>query len=196
MVRWSQAARLVCHIPLLPSSVSLLGSGVVVSTASAATYKRQVRSGHVRTRSNQVSSGQDRMGQDRPGQVRSGQDRSDQVRSDQVRSRQVRSNQIRWGCIRRSRASPRSIAPLRACGATPCRASRSSDSLLSGSEELDHAEWASTGFMVASGGVLSEGYGHGGRGVCVSDGQTEAEGVSSQGGRGDALLQRMPPYLT
>ena len=27
--------------------------------------------------------------------------------------------------------------------------------------------------MVASGGVLSEGYGRGGRGVCLGDGQTE-----------------------
>ena len=54
----------------------------------------------------------------------------------------------------------------------------------------------STGFMVASGGVLSEGYGHGGPGGCLDDGQTEAEGVPSQGGRGDALLRRMPPYLT
>ena len=50
--------------------------------------------------------------------------------------------------------------------------------------------------MVASGGVLSEGYGHGGPGVCLGDGQTEDEGVPSQGGRGDALLRRMPPYLT
>ena len=33
-------------------------------------------------------------------------------------------------------------------------------------------------------------------GACLGDGQTEAEGVPSQGGRGDALLQRMPPYLT
>ena len=49
--------------------------------------------------------------------------------------------------------------------------------------------------MVASGGVLSEGYGHGGPGVCLGDGQTEAEGVPSQGGRGDALLRSMPPYL-
>ena len=40
--------------------------------------------------------------------------------------------------------------------------SRPSDSFLSRSEGLDHAEGASTGFMVASGGVLSEGYGHGG----------------------------------
>ena len=39
---------------------------------------------------------------------------------------------------------------------------------------------ASTGFMVASGGVLSEGYGHEGPGACLGDGQTEAEGVPSQ----------------
>ena len=58
------------------------------------------------------------------------------------------------------------------------------------------AEGASTRFMVASGGVLSEGYGHGGPGVCLGDGQTEAEGVPSQGGRGNALLRRMPSYLT
>ena len=32
----------------------------------------------------------------------------------------------------------------------------------------------STGFMAASGGDLSEGYGHGGPGVCLGDGQTEA----------------------
>ena len=42
-------------------------------------------------------------------------------------------------------------------------------------------------------GVLSEGYGHGGPGVCLGDGQTEAEGVPSQDGRGDAVLRRMPP---
>ena len=47
--------------------------------------------------------------------------------------------------------------------------------------------------IVASGGVLSERYGHGGPGVCLGDGQTEAEGVPSQGGRGDALLRRMAP---
>ena len=39
--------------------------------------------------------------------------------------------------------------------------------------------------------VCSEGYGHGGPGICLGDGQTEAEGV-----RGDAMLRRMPPYLT
>ena len=64
------------------------------------------------------------------------------------------------------------------------------------SEGLVHAEGESTRFMVASGGLLSEGYGHGGPGVCLGDGQTEAEVVSSQGERGDALLRRMSPYLT
>ena len=64
------------------------------------------------------------------------------------------------------------------------------------SEGLVHVEGASTRFMVAAGGVLSEGYGHGGPGVCLVDGQTEDEVVPSQGGRGDALLRRMPPYLT
>ena len=54
------------------------------------------------------------------------------------------------------------------------------------------AERAPTRFMVASGGVLSEGYGHGGSGVYLGDGQTEAEGVPSQGGRCVALLRRMP----
>ena len=43
---------------------------------------------------------------------------------------------------------------------------------------------APTRFMLASGGVLSEGCGHGGHGgpgVCLGDGQTEAEGVPLQG---------------
>ena len=62
-------------------------------------------------------------------------------------------------------------------GAVPCRA-------------------ASSGFMVASDGVPFEGYGDGGSGVCVGDGQTDDEGVPSQGGRGDALFRRMAPYLT
>ena len=39
---------------------------------------------------------------------------------------------------------------------------------------LDHAEGASRRSVVASGGVLSEGYGHDGHGVRQSDGQTEA----------------------
>ena len=54
---------------------------------------------------------------------------------------------------------------------------------------------ASTDFTVASGGVLSEGYGHSGPGVCLGNGQTEAEGVPSHGGRGDALPRRMTPHL-
>ena len=45
---------------------------------------------------------------------------------------------------------------------------------LSRSEGLDHAEGAPTRFVVASGGGLSEGYGHDGPGVCLGDGQTEA----------------------
>ena len=61
---------------------------------------------------------------------------------------------------------------------------------------LYHAEVASTRFLFASDGGLSEGYGHDGPGVCLGDGQTEAEGVPSQGGRSDALLRRMPPHLT
>ena len=67
---------------------------------------------------------------------------------------------------------------------------------LSRSEGLYHAEGASSRFMVASGGVLSEGYGHDGSGVCLGDGQTEAERVPSQGGRGDALLRCMLPHQT
>ena len=51
---------------------------------------------------------------------------------------------------------------------------RYSYSFLSRSKGLDHAEGAPTRFMVASGGVLSEGYGHGGLGVCLGDDQTEA----------------------
>ena len=38
--------------------------------------------------------------------------------------------------------------------------------------------------------------GHGGLDVCLGDGKTEAGGIPSQGGRGDAVLRRMPPYLT
>ena len=64
------------------------------------------------------------------------------------------------------------------------------------SKGLVHAEVASTRFMVASDGGLSEGYGHGGPGVCLGDVQTEDEGVPSQGGRDDALFRRMSPYLT
>ena len=45
--------------------------------------------------------------------------------------------------------------PLWACGATPCGGSGPSDSFLSRSEGLVHAEAAPTRFMVASGGGLS-----------------------------------------
>ena len=62
--------------------------------------------------------------------------------------------------------------PPWACCATPCGGFRLSDSFLRGSERMDHGEGASTGFMVASGGVL--GYGHDGHGVCLGDSQTEA----------------------
>ena len=52
-------------------------------------------------------------------------------------------------------------------------------------------------FVFASGGGLSEGYGHDGPGVCLGDGQTEAQGVPSQGGRGDAaLVYAFTPDLT
>ena len=61
---------------------------------------------------------------------------------------------------------------------------------------MDHAERASRRFMFASDGGLSDGYGHDGPGVCLGDGQTETEGVPSQGGRGKALLWRVSPYLT
>ena len=54
---------------------------------------------------------------------------------------------------------------------------------------------ASTRSLLASGGVLSEGYGHGEPGVGLSDCQTGAERVPPQGRRGDALLRLMAPYL-
>ena len=55
---------------------------------------------------------------------------------------------------------------------------------------------APTSFMFASGGIVTEGYGHDEPAVCLGDGQTEADEVPSQGGRGGAPLRRMPPYLT
>ena len=91
---------------------------------------------------------------------------------------------------------PAGTTPIWTCGATPCGGSRPSNTFLSKSEGLVHAEGAPTRFVVASGGVLSEGYGHDGPGVCLDDDQTEAEGVPSQCGRDEALLRRMSPYLT
>ena len=56
---------------------------------------------------------------------------------------------------------------------------------------LDHAEGSSLCFVFASGVSLSEGYGHGGPGVCLGNGQTEAEGVLSQGGRAAPMLTNL-----
>ena len=86
--------------------------------------------------------------------------------------------------------------PLPAPGSVPAFLFFAQVPFLSRSAGLDHAEGASIRFMVASGGVLSEGYGHDGPGVCLGDCQTKAEGLLSQDGRGDALLRRMSPYLT
>ena len=47
------------------------------------------------------------------------------------------------------------------------------DSFVARSEGLDHAERVSTGFKVASGGVLPERYGHGGPSVFLGNGQTK-----------------------
>ena len=51
---------------------------------------------------------------------------------------------------------------------------------------------ASTGFMVVSGGNLSEGHGHDGPGVCLGDGQIEVEALPVQGGCSNTQLQCMP----
>ena len=75
--------------------------------------------------------------------------------------------------------------PSYASGATTCSGSLSSDSFMLASEGLDHAKC----FVVASGGILAEVYGHCGPGACLSDGQMEAE-VPTQGGCGDALPWR------
>ena len=67
---------------------------------------------------------------------------------------------------------------------------------MSKSEWLDHVEGMSSSFMVASDEGLAEGSGHGGPGVCLSDGQTEAVEVPSKSVRGDALYRRSLPYVT
>ena len=77
------------------------------------------------------------------------------------------------------------------------RQSRPSESFLSRSEWMDHAEQASTGLMVTSPGFLVERYGHGVPGVCLSDCQTEAERWRYAGDGGVVvLLLRMLPHLT
>ena len=52
-----------------------------------------------------------------------------------------------------------------------------SDPSVRGSERLDRAEEPPACFVVASVGDLSEGYGHGGPGICLGNGQTKAEKV-------------------
>ena len=74
--------------------------------------------------------------------------------------------QAATGHLHSSRAS---IAPIWACSATPYRGSRPSNPGLSGSGGQNHAEAPPSCIVVASGGVLSEGYGHGGPGVCLGD---------------------------
>ena len=66
------------------------------------------------------------------------------------------------------------------------------------SRRRPHASWLRQVFMVES----SEGFEvdaredarHGRPGVCLGDGQTEADVVPTRGGRGDALLRRMPLF--
>ena len=63
-----------------------------------------------------------------------------------------------------------------------------------GMRGLDLAKCPPACFFITSGdSSVSVGYGYGGPGVCLGDGQTEPEGVPSQGGRCDALLRRMSP---
>ena len=84
----------------------------------------------------------------------------------------------RWPQVRHSQAQSNNISLqhllVEIRGAGPCRGGR----------------------QHASGRLLFDDYGHDGPGVCLGDGQTEDEGVPSQGGRGDALLWRMSLYLT
>ena len=77
--------------------------------------------------------------------------------------------------------------PLRACSATHYGEFHPSDSFLSKSEWPDYTEGPPACFVMIDGGL---GYGHGGPGVCLGDGQTEADRVASQDGRGDALRRR------
>ena len=62
-------------------------------------------------------------------------------------------------------------------------------------EGLDHAERASTSFMVASNGVLSEGCGHGGPDVCLGDDETDAylKNMSMTGLASASLMARRKP---
>ena len=97
--------------------------------------------------------------------------------------------------LRDDRISSWAVTSRRALAAGPGRyhSLRHSRSLKSLFLVAGLCRGASTGFMVASDGVLSEGYGHDGSGVCLGDGQTEAEELSSQDGCGDGLLRPMLP---
>ena len=85
--------------------------------------------------------------------------------------------------------------PLRACGTTPQEGSH-----LWGYEWLDHRRGPPACFAASSGGGLNEGYGHDGTGVHLGQtetvGETEAEGVLTQNGYGDAPLRCTPPLLS
>ena len=61
---------------------------------------------------------------------------------------------------------------------------------------MNNAEGPPAWLIVASGGVLLEGYGHDGPGDCLVDGQVVAEEVPQQGGKQRQLLRQMPPHLT
>ena len=78
---------------------------------------------------------------------------------------------------------------LSACGATLCRRSRQSDTVLSKSEGLDHVGEQPACFAFASGGVLSDGYDHGGP---ASAWPEKAKEVPSQFGRAASAYA---PYL-
>ena len=84
--------------------------------------------------------------------------------------------------------------PLRVCGASPSGVLPFPVFL--GTRRMDHAERPPECFMVASGGVLSEGYGHDEPRVCLGDGQTEAEGVPRWTRRRDAPVYVLTHDLT
>ena len=80
-----------------------------------------------------------------------------------------------WFETSHQHSSRTSTTPLRTCGATPCRGSRPSNPVLSGSEGLDNAEGPPACFVGRTRGVLSEAYRHGGPCVSLGDGRTEGK---------------------
>ena len=109
--------------------------------------------------------------------------------------RTIKSNNLvlREAGLRKSLSSGAPNMLLRTCDAAAYGGPRPPDCVFSGSEGLDHAEGPPKCFVISTGGCLSEGNGHDEPGVCLGDGKTEAEGVPSQGGGGDALLRRVAP---